>query len=60
MKARPHRTGLQIVALAARVEAALWRRLRFEGELPCRSRLFDRYRPFARAIASSDTSEACT
>ena len=51
MKARSHRTGLQIVALAARVEAALWRRLRFEGELHCRSRLFDRYRPFARAIA---------
>jgi RNA polymerase sigma factor for flagellar operon FliA len=42
---------LQLVALAARVEAALWRRFRFEREWPCRAALFDRYRPLARAIA---------
>lgn len=45
------RSGLQILAQAARVEASLWRRLRFERELPCRATLFDHYRPLARALA---------
>jgi RNA polymerase sigma factor for flagellar operon FliA len=44
-------TGLDIVAHPARVEAALWRRLRFESELLCREQLFNRYRNLARGIA---------
>ncbi|WP_182466668.1 sigma-70 family RNA polymerase sigma factor [Sphingomonas gilva] len=44
-------TGLDIVVEPARVEASLWRRLRFESELLCREQLFNRYRDLARAIA---------
>lgn len=51
MRQRLKYTGLEIVSLAARVEASLWRRYRFESELPCRALLFDRYLPLARTIA---------
>lgn len=45
------RSGLDLVALPPRVEAALWRRLRFERETRCREQIFTRYRGLARAIA---------
>jgi RNA polymerase sigma factor for flagellar operon FliA len=46
------RTGLDLVLLPPRVEASLWRRLRFEQEFRCREQLFTRYRDLARAIAA--------
>jgi len=44
-------TGLDLVLVPPRVEASLWRRLRFEREARCREQLFIRYRALARAIA---------
>lgn len=43
--------GLALIEVPPRVEAALWRRLRFEAETGCRETLFMRYRGLARAIA---------
>lgn len=43
--------GVDLVAVPPRVEAALWRRLRFENEPRCRTQLFDRYRGLARSLA---------
>ena len=45
------RAGLEVVLVPPRVEASLWRRLRYESEAACRSQLFDRYSSLARAIA---------
>jgi RNA polymerase sigma factor FliA len=45
------RAGLALVERPPRVEAALWRRLRFEADQSCREPLFDQYAPLARAIA---------
>lgn len=44
-------TGLALVEVPPRVEASLWRRLRFEAESGCRETIFMRYRALARAIA---------
>lgn len=44
-------SGLDLVAVPPRVEASLWRRLRFGREVRCREQLFVRYRALARAIA---------
>lgn len=43
--------GLDLVLIPPRVEASLWRRLRYELEGRCREQLFVRYRALARAIA---------
>lgn len=43
--------GLALVEVPPRVEASLWRRLRFEAEPGCREKIFMRYRSLARAIA---------
>lgn len=53
MKHRKDITGLDLLVLPPREEAALWRRLRFERELLARERLFDRYRDVARRAAAS-------
>lgn len=53
MKHRKDMTGLGLLILPPREEAALWRRLRFERELLARERLFDRYRDVARTAAAS-------
>lgn len=45
-------TGLDIVVDPIRAEAAIWRRFRFEDDLSCRERLFDRYLVLARSIAT--------
>lgn len=45
------RSGLDLVLVPPRVEASLWRRLRFEREPRCREQIFSRYRGLARAIA---------
>ncbi|WP_161956839.1 sigma-70 family RNA polymerase sigma factor [Sphingosinithalassobacter portus] len=45
------RVGLDIVLVPPRVEASLWRRLRFEREIRCREQLFSRYRNLARGLA---------
>lgn len=45
------RGGLDLVLVPPRVEASLWRRLRFERELRCREQIFTRYRNLARALA---------
>jgi RNA polymerase sigma factor for flagellar operon FliA len=44
--------GLDLVADPSRVEAALWRRARLEDDAGSRTRLFERYMPLARAVAS--------
>ena len=44
--------GVEIVSDPDRVEASLWRRLRFEGNERCRETLFTRYMPLARALAA--------
>lgn len=49
---RGARTGLDLLLVPPRVEASLWRRLRFEQELRCREQIFTRYRDLARAIAA--------
>ena len=43
--------GLDLILVPPRVEASLWRRLRFEREAHCREQLFSRYATLARAIA---------
>ncbi|MBX9813388.1 MAG: sigma-70 family RNA polymerase sigma factor [Sphingomonas sp.] len=44
-------SGMELVQVPPRVEAALWRRFRFEAEQACRATIFDRYRPLARQLA---------
>jgi RNA polymerase sigma factor for flagellar operon FliA len=44
--------GLDLLLLPPRVEASLWRRLRYEQEIRCREQIFTRYRDLARAIAA--------
>jgi RNA polymerase sigma factor FliA len=44
-------TGLDLLVRPHRVEASLWRRLRFEAEIECREALFNRYVGLARQIA---------
>ncbi|WP_054123879.1 sigma-70 family RNA polymerase sigma factor [Novosphingobium sp. AAP93] len=51
MKARREQ-GLDIVSDPDRVEASLWRRLRFEANERCREVLFTRYIPLARSLAA--------
>lgn len=46
------RSGLDILLIPPREEAALWRRLRFEREFRCREQIFTRYRDLARSIAA--------
>lgn len=50
MRARREQ-GLEIVTDPDRVEASLWRRLRFEANERCREVLFTRYMPLARSLA---------
>jgi RNA polymerase sigma factor for flagellar operon FliA len=45
------RSGLKLIERPSQVEAALWRRLRYEQEARCRELLFDRHAALARAIA---------
>lgn len=49
---RPARKGLDLLLLPPRVEASLWRRLRYEQELRCREQIFTCYRDLARTIAA--------
>ncbi|WP_447726051.1 sigma-70 family RNA polymerase sigma factor [Sphingomonas koreensis] len=51
-------TGLALVEVPPRVEAALWRRLRFEAEPGCRETIFMRYRALARATARQNRVRA--
>lgn len=46
------RAGIDILLKPPRVEASLWRRLRYERDTRCREQIFSRYRGLARAIAS--------
>lgn len=48
------RAGLKLVARQAQVEAALWRRLRFDKDAACREMLFGRFTPLARIIARAE------
>ncbi|MEI9851960.1 MAG: sigma-70 family RNA polymerase sigma factor [Sphingomonas sp.] len=45
-------SGIELLLVPRRVEASLWRRLRFERELGCREQIFTRYRGFASSIAA--------
>jgi RNA polymerase sigma factor for flagellar operon FliA len=46
-------SGLALLVRPERAEAALWRRLRIEGDERCRLDLFDRYVGLARSIAAN-------
>jgi RNA polymerase sigma factor FliA len=46
--------GLKLLMQAGQVEAALWRRLRYERDPACREPIFDRYAALARAIARAE------
>jgi len=46
--------GLALIERAKAVEASLWRRLRFNDEIRCRTRLFERYVELARAVARGE------
>lgn len=52
MRRAAHASGLDLLAQPNRVEAALWRRLRFEADQSCRARLFELHAGFARALAA--------
>ena len=54
MRAQKSLSGLQLVEQTNRVEASLWRRLRFEHEPSCRLTLFDRYGYIARQVATRE------
>lgn len=47
-------TGVEVILRPARLEASLWRRLRYEQEPACRERLFLRYQRIAAAIAARE------
>lgn len=51
MSLRSPPLGLQLVERPARVEASLWRRLRFENQPACREVIFSQYHGLARGIA---------
>lgn len=53
-------SGLDMVVRPARVEASLWRRLRFEAEGECRETLFNRYVALARLLARRQSSRDAT
>lgn len=55
---RDRSSGLAIVEVPPRVEASLWRRLRYEAEFGCRETIFMRYRALARAIARQNRARA--
>ncbi len=44
-------SGRELIEMPPRVEASLWRRLRYEAETACRAQIFGRYRMLARSIA---------
>jgi RNA polymerase sigma factor FliA len=48
------RAGLKLIQRQPQVEAALWRRLRYEHDTACREPLFDRYAGLARAVARAE------
>ncbi|HEV7690403.1 MAG TPA: sigma-70 family RNA polymerase sigma factor [Hyphomonadaceae bacterium] len=54
MKASRHSVGLALVERQREVEASLWRRLRYENDVPSRELLFERYQSLARRIALSE------
>jgi RNA polymerase sigma factor for flagellar operon FliA len=45
--------GLKILERPKKVEASLWRRLKFEGDTECRQKLFARYYDFTKQVASN-------
>jgi RNA polymerase sigma factor for flagellar operon FliA len=49
----PHKPGLALVERPEKVEAALWRRLRFEQDIECRHKLFFLYQPRVQKVAKS-------
>lgn len=51
---RQVRTGLRLIERPSQVEAALWRRLRYEQDARCRELLFERYAALARTIARGE------
>lgn len=53
MRTKDQLRGIRIVARDERVEAALWRRLKTEGENEVREQLFNLHRNLARSIARS-------
>ncbi|MBC7768237.1 MAG: sigma-70 family RNA polymerase sigma factor [Phycisphaerales bacterium] len=54
MSGRAPRLGLALLQRAAQVEASLWRRFRFDGEVVCREALFERHLSLARKIARGE------
>jgi RNA polymerase sigma factor for flagellar operon FliA len=50
------RGGLDLVLVPPRVEASLWRRLRYERETRCREQIFTRYRGLARSLARREVN----
>ena len=46
--------GLRLLEGERETEASLWRRLRFENDVSCRERIFERYQSLARSIAVSE------
>jgi RNA polymerase sigma factor for flagellar operon FliA len=49
---RARETGLDLVLDPIRAEASLWRRARFEDDIPSRETLFNRYLLLARSVAA--------
>jgi RNA polymerase sigma factor FliA len=47
-------SGRSLIEWPVRVEAALWRRLRFENDAACREAIFNRYTPQAVRIAHAE------
>lgn len=46
--------GLRLIQRPREIEASLWRRLRFEGDLHCREALIEHHLPLARALAGRE------
>ncbi|MGQ0661112.1 sigma-70 family RNA polymerase sigma factor [Sphingosinicella sp.] len=57
---RARASGMDLVVRPARVEASLWRRLRFEAEPECRETLFNRYVALARLLARRQSRRHAT
>jgi RNA polymerase sigma factor FliA len=51
---RRTRAGLKLIERPLQVEAALWRRLRYEQDARCRELLFERHAALARTIARAE------
>jgi len=47
-------TGLKLIVQAQAIEAALWRRWRYNQDTECRLILFDQFSGFARKVAASE------